>query len=293
MRAALTQQAMNSIETVVTTTAAPRVTQTEHQDSGRDYLNTNVLRNDAGSQNGNLAAADTSLLSANSPAQSSGAQASAAQAKNFPLVSLDTAESHAFDVRVNPPNTASGQVSGAPDTTFKGAILTIPRKVGETVEKTVVGGIEKAGGLGQRAFNRTMFPGSMLVSPNPKLRANLAGTIPETRPQWRITNGTLMRSTDSADWHEAYPQSAGLQLITLATKGDQVWAGGSNGTIIHSLNAGANWETFKVPDHGDVISIEIISINLNDGWRVKTSTGHTFMSQDHGKTWIPLPSESK
>ena len=107
----------------------------------------------------------------------------------------------------------------------------------------------------------------------------------QTAPQFRINpDGILMKSTDYTRWHQAYSgQSAELQLKVLLTKGDQVWAGGNNATLIHSWNAGVNWETLKVPDSGD-----ITSITIDDGWQVKTSDGQTFVSQDHGKTWVPL-----
>jgi photosystem II stability/assembly factor-like uncharacterized protein len=98
-----------------------------------------------------------------------------------------------------------------------------------------------------------------------------------------------MKSTDSTQWHEAYPQASDFQLkVVVPREGDQVWAGGNNGTIIHSWDGGVDWETLKVPDSGD-----ITSITVDDGWQVKTSNGQTFVSQDHGKTWTPLDTQPK
>lgn len=105
---------------------------------------------------------------------------------------------------------------------------------------------------------------------------------------WRLTSdGILMKSTDLSQWHEAYPQGSDLQfraVFTLGT-GHQVWAGGNNGTLIHSWNGGVNWDTFKVPEAG---SNDITGITIDDGWQIKTSDGQTLVSHDQGKTWVPL-----
>lgn len=284
MHAEMTQQAMNSIEPIVNQSAPP-VREAEYQSSSRDYVNTNALRNDTSSQD----ASGPSLMN-NAPAsQGSGGNASAQNAKAFPAISMDRAVSNAFDVNVVPPTTAPSSTTGSTDTTLKHSrfLTKVPQKVGTTVEKGAVAVFDKA--VGQSARSRPTFAGSTLTPPTLTQPDNQGTTTTETSTpatQWRIDRGTLMKSTDSSEWHEAYPQSHNLQLKVLVTRGDQIWAGGNNATMIHSWDAGVDWKTFKIPNAGD-----ITSINVDDGWQVKTSDGKTFVSNDHGQTWVPIEPE--
>jgi Putative zinc-finger len=280
-------QQMANVRTAVPE-ASPRVLIEEaNGPSGRGYLNTNVLRNDRA----------PSAAAQESPEQDT-------QASNtkmaFPAISASTIPSRAFAVDLASPATTAESTS-AQDTTLKHSrFFTVPR----TVEKTVVQGIEKAGtalsgpnraaiggnafsGAGSMAFGN----GGAAVGANPNAFnaasginvTNVTNDKPQTLVHWIIKDGTLMKSTDAVQWHEAYPQPSGLQFKALATSGNQVWAGGSGGTIIHSSNSGVNWETIKVPDAADVNSITVDQV-----WLVKMSNGKVFASQDHGKTWASI-----
>ena len=278
-------QQMANVRTAVPE-SSPRVLLGEANGrSGKGYLNTNVLRNDRA----------PSAAAQESPEQET--QASNAKMA-FPAISPSTIGSRAFAVDLATPATTAESASAAQDTTLKHSrFFTVPRKV----EKTVVQGLEKAGtalsvpnraGTGGNAFSgagsMAFDNGGSAVGANPNA-FNAASVINATdaKPQmpvrWNIKDGTLMKSTDAVQWHEAYPQPSGLQFKTLAVSGDQVWAGGSGGTIIHSSNSGVNWETIKVPDAADVSSITVDQV-----WLVKMSNGKVFASQDHGKTWASI-----
>ena len=105
------------------------------------------------------------------------------------------------------------------------------------------------------------------------------------QPRWTIgSKGELLMKSDAvSQWHEAYTQNPNVQFRVVVTEGRQVWAGGSNATLIHSWDGGVKWDTMKVPDAGD-----ITQITIDEGWQVKTSNGQTFVSTDHGQTWVPL-----
>jgi photosystem II stability/assembly factor-like uncharacterized protein len=101
---------------------------------------------------------------------------------------------------------------------------------------------------------------------------------------WSVTpDGRLINSTDSVKWHEVQTQNPDIQFRVVVTEGRHVWAGGNNATLIHSWNGGVNWETLKVPEAGD-----ITDISIEQDLQVKTSDGQTYVSTDHGQTWVPL-----
>jgi hypothetical protein len=100
-------------------------------------------------------------------------------------------------------------------------------------------------------------------------------------PLWKIAGGKLFRSTGSA-WEEAYP-GASFQFTVVTPHGSEVWAGGSQATLIHSRDGGAHWETAKLGDlaSGAIMSIVFLGSNV----QVKTSDNQSWSSSDGGKTW--------
>jgi hypothetical protein len=108
---------------------------------------------------------------------------------------------------------------------------------------------------------------------------------------WRVQDGKLVNSADLNQWHEAYPQSDQIEFKVVQAQGHDVWAGGTNGTLVHSWDGGVDWQKFNV---GDAASGDIEKISLSGGdVQVKTSNGQHFISRDGGKTWAPLNSQAK
>jgi hypothetical protein len=100
-------------------------------------------------------------------------------------------------------------------------------------------------------------------------------------PLWKIAAGKLFRSTGS-EWEEAYP-GASFQFTAVTPHGNEVWAGGSQATLIHSRDAGVHWETAKLGDaaSGAIVSIVFLGSNV----QVRTSDNQSWSSADGGKTW--------
>ncbi len=234
-------------------------------------------------------AADAANLPSAPAARDGNGQVLRGRTASFPPIALNEVPSRSFAANIVPPTTAPAQASTGTDvTTLKSSKggFHIPSRVGETVG-AAVRGLTKGSGAGQAAGISGF---SLARKPNLRLGDNENQEDTDNTPKlfWRISpEGILMTSADSTRWHEAYPQNSDLHLKVLLTHSDQVWAGGNNGTLIHSWNAGVNWETMKVPDSGD-----ITSISIDDGWQVKTSDGQTFVSLDHGKTWAPVQVKS-
>lgn len=99
---------------------------------------------------------------------------------------------------------------------------------------------------------------------------------------WKVMGGKLVKSAGLGQWEEAYP-GASFQFSVVSTRGNEVWAGGTHASIIHSRDGGANWE---VPKLGDEASGSVLSILFSGNLvQVKTSDGQSWSSSDGGKTW--------
>jgi hypothetical protein len=140
-----------------------------------------------------------------------------------------------------------------------------PAEVAATPEKAESGSLEQSYALSARARSA---PG--------------AAAMDSASPAWKVVDGKLMRSAGNAQWEDAYP-SAGIQLSCVSARGNEVWAGGANASLIHSRDAGATWETVKLGDaaSGAILTIVFAGINV----QVKTSDGQSWSSLDGGKTW--------
>lgn len=265
----------------------PVVTKSAVPDGEQDFVNRDALRQEK-SKDKSVATDASSLPPAPSPQESNGQTAAADGKAVFPAVKLGELPTRTDYVPVEPPKTSGAAPPSGGDSRVKnspGFGYTLKSKVEEavnTVKKAAM--LRSGGGSSGSGFS----PHRRMASPDLN-GADVAEANMPPGPQYRIgPDGILMRSTDYTRWHQAYPQGPDLQFKVVLPKGDQVWAGGNNGTLIHSWNGGVNWETMKVPDPGD-----ITSITIDDGWQVKTSNGQTFVSQDHGKTWVPLQAEPK
>ena len=108
-----------------------------------------------------------------------------------------------------------------------------------------------------------------------------AAAAPDTL-HWKISGSTLMKSTDAAQWQDAFEASVPLTFVT--SRGSDVWAGGAQGKLLHSSDRGQHWEEFQ-PDQsasGNVLSIELAGNSVT----AKTSTNQIWSSQDGGKSWV-------
>ncbi|HEY7403331.1 MAG TPA: YCF48-related protein, partial [Candidatus Angelobacter sp.] len=99
---------------------------------------------------------------------------------------------------------------------------------------------------------------------------------------WKVMGGKLVKSRGPAQWEDAYP-GASFQFLVVSSRGNDVWAGGTHASIIHSRDGGANWEAPKL---GDEASGSVVSILFSGSIvQVRTSEGQSWSSSDGGKTW--------
>lgn len=99
---------------------------------------------------------------------------------------------------------------------------------------------------------------------------------------WKVAGGKLIKSGTPSVWEDAYP-AAGIQFSAVNARGNEVWAGGSDTSLIHSLDGGVTWEIVKLgaDASGNIVGITADSTNV----QVKTSEKQVWSSTDSGKTW--------
>jgi Photosynthesis system II assembly factor YCF48 len=103
-------------------------------------------------------------------------------------------------------------------------------------------------------------------------------------PTWKVAGGKLMKSSGQSQWEDAYPvASSTMEFSIVNARGNDVWAGGSGASLIHSRDGGQTWETVKLGDNatGTIVSIFAGTMSV----QVKTSDNQTWASTDGGKTW--------
>jgi Photosynthesis system II assembly factor YCF48 len=122
------------------------------------------------------------------------------------------------------------------------------------------------------AFTQRALAGNAIVAMNGAGAAAL----------WRVTDGKLLKSVDSASWTEGY-NGESIQFTVVTVHGSSIWAGGANAALVHSANGGASWEriTLGASATGAITGIEAAGLNVH----AKSSSGQEWSSQDGGKTW--------
>ena len=103
-------------------------------------------------------------------------------------------------------------------------------------------------------------------------------------PTWKVVNGKLMKSSGQTQWEDAYPiGGATMEFSFVNARGNDVWAGGSHASLIHSRDGGQTWDTVRLGDNASGTIVSIIAGTLSV--QVKTSDNQTWASADGGKTW--------
>jgi uncharacterized protein YaiE (UPF0345 family) len=127
---------------------------------------------------------------------------------------------------------------------------------------------------GSLAASEALSPGA-LSAPGFTSRASMPTS-------WKVVGGKLIKSAGQSQWEEAYP-GAGFEFSIVTVRGNDVWAGGSNASIIHSRDGGLTWETVRLGEAatGTIVSIMAGALNV----QVKTSDNQLWSSTDAGKTW--------
>jgi Photosynthesis system II assembly factor YCF48 len=181
--------------------------------------------------------------------------------------------------------------------------------------------VERAKDPGTLVFGAAKVPGGSL-SPPP---AAGASPVAQSHASWMVTGGGLERSLDQGKtWQSvdvnnssvpagteialtaATPRPAAVTgggldakkatastsapptvFRAVASNGAEVWAGGSNGALYHSADAGSNWERIVPSSAGKALTGDVVSLDFPDSrhGRVSTSTGEIWLTGDAGRNW--------
>ncbi len=92
---------------------------------------------------------------------------------------------------------------------------------------------------------------------------------------------------DSSADKKDLKQPAAVVFRAVAASGTEVWAGGSNGALYHSLDAGGHWTQVMPSFNGMAISGDVVSVEFSDAQhgKVTTSTAEVWITSDDGQTW--------
>jgi hypothetical protein len=101
------------------------------------------------------------------------------------------------------------------------------------------------------------------------------------------TGARAKRNDNSSDKKAPTAPLASPVFRVLAVNGDDVWAGGTNAVLYHSLDGGNHWMQIVPTSSGAALSGDVIALefaNAGQG-QVRTSTGEMWATTDNGQTW--------
>ena len=107
------------------------------------------------------------------------------------------------------------------------------------------------------------------------------------RPQWRITaEGRLERSQTADNWTQVLADQP-TRFRAVAVVGNDVWAGGNDGALFHSMDGGEHWSPVVLntdghPETGNVVSIHFHTVSQGS---VTTDTDSIWTTSDRGHSW--------
>jgi hypothetical protein len=106
---------------------------------------------------------------------------------------------------------------------------------------------------------------------------------------WRLSNdpGTLEKSDDGGVTWQPIRLDEGASFYALSSMGREIWVGGSNGMLYHSLDEGLHWKKVQVGDEDSQLSGPIIQIESLDRHvlRVATRSSDRWITRDGGSHW--------
>jgi len=94
-------------------------------------------------------------------------------------------------------------------------------------------------------------------------------------------------SKNSSNWGPASPTNTIIRALSVSSNAAEVWAGGSNGALYHTLDGGNLWARVVPSEGGTILTGDVISIRFSDpqNGSVTTSSAEVWTTNDAGQTW--------
>jgi len=100
---------------------------------------------------------------------------------------------------------------------------------------------------------------------------------------WRISSDGHVEHTVGPNTWERVMSAEPVTFHVVATIGQNVWAGGSDGALFHSTDGGHEWNRVALP--GEQGTIKTIHFNNAQQGSLTTETGTVWVTSDGGSTW--------
>jgi len=144
--------------------------------------------------------------------------------------------------------------------------------------------ISASGGL-QRSFDQGQTWQDVDASANPVPAAGFTSTNYASVDMVAET----ARAKDSSADKKALKKTAAAAVIfrAVAAIGAEVWAGGSNAALYHSLDAGSHWTRVLPLSGGATLTGDIVAVEFSDPQhgKVTTSTTEVWITGNGGQAW--------
>ena len=127
------------------------------------------------------------------------------------------------------------------------------------------------------------FPGNSLSL---SVNRALAGAVRTAHPGWQVTKQGHLEHLTSDGWSRVLAEQTSAFRVVSVT-GNDVWAGGNNGMLVHSGDGGVHWNKVSVASAGGGETPTIVSIRFDDAQHgvVIADTGARYSTADGGATW--------
>jgi hypothetical protein len=109
---------------------------------------------------------------------------------------------------------------------------------------------------------------------------------------WNVSaNGKVRRSADGGKSFKHIHVAHGIRFRAIASLGNDVWAGGTGGTLFHSVDGGATWTGTTLNSGENAVTETIAGIQMRDveHLTVTTDSGSKWVSEDGGRSWQKQP----
>lgn len=119
--------------------------------------------------------------------------------------------------------------------------------------------------------------------------------VPHSAVLWRVNSGAVEQSLDGGITWQAVSINEGAAFHAIAFEGARVWAGGTDGALFVSRDAGSSWKKIAVAEASrskPVVTLTgtIVAIRLARPSQIilETDTGGQWISRDGGTSWNRL-----
>jgi photosystem II stability/assembly factor-like uncharacterized protein len=113
----------------------------------------------------------------------------------------------------------------------------------------------------------------------------------ETKSETKSSAKSAARASVKSTQSEPVPAIPIVFRALSVSSNAEVWAGGSGGTLYHTVDAGNHWSRVVPSDTGVILSGDVIRIQFSNPHSgiVTTSTAEVWTTLDAGQTWHKQP----